>query len=202
MKNEIQIGLTGVKNTQERRHGYVPKNSTKLPELTQDNKDTFFKPKFGSEATSRSGIDAEERGYCGFGRLFAHDKVDLTPEERATITVSNKPTSIVTADSTIRTTEQATVNVKDLDMFVTVQLLKDSPALLSLGKLCEQHGYSYEWNEDQSPNIFNNCANFVCVVTRSTTAEFQHNDMMMRANVQNDLGLEMALESMWICLCS
>ena len=39
-----------------------------------------------------------------------------------------------------------------------------------------------------------NCANFVCSVTRSTTAE--------RTNVQNDLRLEMALESMWICLCS
>ena len=38
---------------------------------------------------------------------------------------------------------------------------------------------------------------FVCVVTRSTTAEFQHNDMMMRTNVQNDLRDEMALE-MWI----
>ena len=36
-----------------------------------------------------------------------------------------------------------------------------------------------------------------CVVTRSTTAEFQHNDMMMMTNVQNDLRLEMALE-MWI----
>ena len=48
----------------------------------------------------------------------------------------------------------------------------------------------------------NYCANFVCSVTRSTTAEFQHNDMMMRTSVQNDLRLEMALESMWICLCS
>ena len=38
---------------------------------------------------------------------------------------------------------------------------------------------------------------FVCVVTRSTTAEFQHNDMMMRTNVQNGLRHEMALE-MWI----
>ena len=38
---------------------------------------------------------------------------------------------------------------------------------------------------------------FVCVVTRSTTAEVQHNDMMMWTNVQNDLRHEMALE-MWI----
>ena len=38
---------------------------------------------------------------------------------------------------------------------------------------------------------------FVCDVTRSTTAEVQHNDMMMWTNVQNDLRHEMALE-MWI----
>ena len=38
------------------------------------------------------------------------------------------------------------------------------------------------------------CANFGCVVTRSTTAEFQHNDMMMRTTVLNDLRLEMAHE--------
>ena len=38
---------------------------------------------------------------------------------------------------------------------------------------------------------------FVCVVTRSTTAEVQPNDMMMKTNVQNDLRYEMALE-MWI----
>ena len=42
-----------------------------------------------------------------------------------------------------------------------------------------------------------NAQMFVCVVTRSTTAEFQHNDMMMKTNVQNDLRHEMALE-MWI----
>ena len=41
------------------------------------------------------------------------------------------------------------------------------------------------------------CANFACSVTRSTTTEFQHN-IMMKTTVQNDLRLEMALESMWI----
>ena len=42
------------------------------------------------------------------------------------------------------------------------------------------------------------CASFACSVTRSTTTEFQHNDIMMKTTVQNDLRLEMALESMWI----
>ena len=42
------------------------------------------------------------------------------------------------------------------------------------------------------------CASFACSVTRSTTVEFQHNDIMMKTTVQNDLRHEMALESMWI----
>ena len=46
--------------------------------------------------------------------------------------------------------------------------------------------------------VDNYCASFACSVTRSTTAEFQHNDIMMKTTVQNDLRLEMALESMWI----
>ena len=34
-------------------------------------------------------------------------------------------------------------------MFVQVQLLKESPAVLSLGKLLEEKGYSYEWHPGQ-----------------------------------------------------
>ena len=32
---------------------------------------------------------------------------------------------------------------------MTVQLLEDTPAVLSLEKLCEEHGYSYEWVSGQ-----------------------------------------------------
>ena len=46
--------------------------------------------------------------------------------------------------------------------------------------------------------ILDYCASFACSVTRSTTTEFQHHDIMMKTTVQNDLRLEMALESVWI----
>ena len=36
--------------------------------------------------------------------------------------------------------EEAQVFVHELNLFVTVQLLKETPAVLSLGKLCEDHG--------------------------------------------------------------
>ena len=49
--------------------------------------------------------------------------------------------------------EEAQVYVHDLDLFVTVQLLEETPAVLSLGKLCEDHGYSYEWVSGQKPRL-------------------------------------------------
>ena len=41
----------------------------------------------------------------------------------------------------------------DLNQFVTVQLLEETPAFLSLGKLCKDHGYSYEWVSGHEPRL-------------------------------------------------
>ena len=49
----------------------------------------------------------------------------------------------------MQTNEEATVYVYDLDLFVTVQILEDTPAVLSLGTLCEDHEYSCEWTRRQ-----------------------------------------------------
>ena len=43
-----------------------------------------------------------------------------------------------------QTNEDAQVYVHDLDLFVTVQLLEEPPAVLSLGKLCEDQGYFHD----------------------------------------------------------
>ena len=32
-----------------------------------------------------------------------------------------------------------------LDIFLTMKVLENTPAVLSLGKLCDENGYSYEW---------------------------------------------------------
>ena len=54
---------------------------------------------------------------------------------------------ILAANGSMTTTEGGTVYVRDLDMFITVQYLGDSPAVLSLGKLHEEAGCSVEWKE-------------------------------------------------------
>ena len=52
-------------------------------------------------------------------------------EELETVKVSRPPTTVITANGSIDTTEEVTVYVKDVEMFVTVQLLEDTPAVLS-----------------------------------------------------------------------
>ena len=65
---------------------------------------------------------------------------DLNKAELKTVRISKSPTTVVTANGEVLTKEEATENVKELDLLVTVMLLEDTPAVLSLGKLCEYHG--------------------------------------------------------------
>ena len=62
----------------------------------------------------------------------------------------------------MQTKEEATVYVRELDLFVTVMLLEDTPAVLSLGKLCEDHGYNYHWTSGQKPHLIKNDRKIVC----------------------------------------
>ena len=40
-----------------------------------------------------------------------------------------------------------------LDIFLTMKVLEDTPAVLSLGKLCDENGYSYERIKGQKPHL-------------------------------------------------
>ena len=57
---------------------------------------------------------------------------ELTSGENDTIRRSEKPTVITTAIGKADSTEEATVYFDDLDVFVTMMVLEDSPAELSL----------------------------------------------------------------------
>ena len=68
-----------------------------------------------------------------------------------TLTKSCSPTNV-----------EATVYVKELDIFLTVKVLENTPAVLSLGKLCDENGYSYEWTNDQKPHLIKNGIRIPC----------------------------------------
>ena len=70
-----------------------------------------------------------------------------------TLTKSCSPTIVITADGEVQTYEEATVYVKELDTFLTMKVLEDTPAVLSLGELCDEHGYSFEWINGQKPHL-------------------------------------------------
>ena len=89
-------------------------------------------------------------------------KKDLNSAEMDTLTKSCSPTIVITANGEVQTHEEATVNVKELDKFLTMKVLEDTPAVLSLGKLCDEHGYSYEWINSQKQHLIKNGIRIQC----------------------------------------
>ena len=67
-------------------------------------------------------------------------KKDLNSAELETMRTSNNPTTVMTGNGEVLTRGEAAFFDKQLDLFVKVMLLEETPAVLSLGKLCEDHG--------------------------------------------------------------
>ena len=59
-------------------------------------------------------------------------KRHLNSAELETMRTSTSPTMVMTANGEVQTREEATVYVKELDLFVTVMFLEETPAVLSL----------------------------------------------------------------------
>ena len=89
-------------------------------------------------------------------------KKDLISAGMDTLTTSRSPTTVITANGEVETNEEATVYVKELDIFLTMKVPEDTPAVLSLGKLCDEHGYSYEWINGQKPHLIKNGSRIQC----------------------------------------
>ena len=88
-------------------------------------------------------------------------KKDLNDAEMDTLTKSCSPT-IVTTNGEVQTHEEATVYVKEFDMFLTMKVLENTRAVLSLGKLCDENGNSYEWINGQKPHLIKNGIRIQC----------------------------------------
>ena len=86
----------------------------------------------------------------------------MNSAELETVATSRSPTTAITANGEVQTHEDATVYVKELGIFLTMKVLEDTPAVLSLGKLCDEHGYSYEWINGQKPHLIKNGIRILC----------------------------------------
>ena len=82
--------------------------------------------------------------------------------EMDTLTKSCSPTIVINANGEVQTHEEAIVYVKELDIFLTLKVLENTPAVLSLAKLCDENGYSYEWINGQQPHLIKNGIRIIC----------------------------------------
>ena len=132
--------------------------------VKEKHKTAFFSPSENWCLPAPSGIKQEERECVVDSGASMHmiSKKDLNSTELETVTTSRSPTTVMTANGEVQTHEEATVYVQELDIFLTMKVLEDTPAVLSLGKRCDEHGYSYEWINSQKPPLTKNGTRIHC----------------------------------------
>ena len=111
-----------------------------------------------------STLKPEEREFVVDSGASMHmiSKKDLSEAEMDTLTKSCSPTIVITANGEVQTQEEAIVYVKELGKFLTMKVLENTPAVLSLGKLCDENGYSYKWINGQKPHLIKNGIRIIC----------------------------------------
>ena len=131
--------------------------------LKEHERAIFFSPS-ENRCLPASTLKPEEREFVVDSGASMHmiSKKDLSNAEMDTLTKSCSPTIVITANGEVQTHEEAIVYVKELDIFLTVKVLKNTPAVLSLGKLCDENGYSYEWINGQKPHLIKDGIRIIC----------------------------------------
>ena len=76
--------------------------------------------------------------------------------------MSRNPSTVITANGEVQTSEDAQAYVHDLELFVTVQIFDDTLTVLSLGKLYEEHCKTNEWVSCQEPHLTKNGTRILC----------------------------------------
>ena len=106
-----------------------------VPKLMEKNKAAFFSPS-ENRCLPASTLKPEEREFLVDSGASMHmiSKKDLNDAEMDTLTKSCSPTIVTAANGEVQTHEEATVHVKELDISLTMKVLENTPAVLSLGK--------------------------------------------------------------------
>ena len=131
--------------------------------LKEHQRATFFSSPENT-CLPASSLKPEEREFVVDSGASMHmiSKKDLSNAEMDTSTKSCSPTIVITANGEVQTHEEAIVYVKELDIFLTVKVFENTPAVLSLGKLCAENGYSYDWTNGQKPHLIKNGIRIPC----------------------------------------
>ena len=103
-----------------------------------------------------STLKPKEREFVVDSAASMHmiSKKDLNDAEMDMSTKSCSSTIVITSNGEVQTHEEAIVYVKELDIFLTMKVLENTPAVLSPGKLCDENGYSDPFINGQEPHLF------------------------------------------------
>ena len=174
-----------------KQRGSWPKNVFKLKE---HERATFFSPS-ENRCLPASTLKFEEREFVVDSGASMHmiSKKDLSDAEMDTLTKSCSLTIVITANGEVQTHEEAIVYVKELEKFLTMKVLENTPAVLSLGKLCDENGYSYEWINGQKPHLIKdgiriicNTENFVPIVVPGLTSSSSTSSSSLRTPIKQE----------------
>ena len=164
----LQILRIGLKKRQKGESDMPVKQPGKMArcilKLKEKRNTTVLSPSETWCLPSPSTIKPEEREFVVDSGASMHmiSKKDFNSADMETVTTSRSPLTVFTANGEVQTHEEATVYVKELDIFLTMKVPEDTPAVLSLGKLCDEHGYSYEWINGRKPHLILNGIRIQC----------------------------------------
>ena len=111
--------------------------ATYIHELKTSDKTTFYTPIEAKAMLAPTSTRPEEREFVVDSGASMHmmSKKELSSEEMDTLRRSRTPTVVLTANGKCTPVKKKQVFVHDLNLFVTVQLLEETPAVQLLGKL-------------------------------------------------------------------
>ena len=109
--------------------------------LKEHERATFFSPP-ENRCLPASTLKPEEREFVVDSGASMHmiSKKDLSKAEMDILTKSCSPAIVITANGEVQTHEEAIVYVKELDIFLTMTVLDNTPAVLSLESFAMKTG--------------------------------------------------------------
>ena len=155
--------------------------------LKEHQRAAFFSPS-ENRCLPASTLKPEEREFAvDFGAsMHMISKKDLSDAEMDTLTKSCSHTIVITANAEVQTHEEAVVYVKELDIFLTMKVLDNTPAVLSLGKLCDENGYQKPHLIKDGIRIIRNTENFVPIVVPGLSSSSSASSSTLRTPMKQE----------------
>jgi len=133
-----------------------PKAATlKVSDEAEGNLEPKQEPEKPSKKVVLSPSSLNARRYIVDSGASFHlvDSRTLSKQERSTIYKISDPISIQTANGDVIVDSKVKIFVRELGLHVWAYLHEDTVAVLSLGMLCDDHGYTYNWKPQTWPTL-------------------------------------------------